>query len=148
MIAASVGLVAIVAVSTRQLAHSRPIAPRIAPTLAEIFSDVPQAVRRVDQPRTGEREVLPPAVVAMLSLLEEHDVRAYRWSARIGSSPRLRQRIVEAAWPRRPEPDAPFLLSFAIENDEKPAKAPAGCEQIDSVLMLDATLGVSLARCR
>lgn len=147
-IVACVGLAAVLTHSAVELARSRPIAPRIAPIVADVFDDVSQAIRRVDEPRAGEREALPRCVLAMLWLLEKHDVRAYRYSDRIGSSPLLYQRIVEAAWPRRPEAGAPFLLSLGSESEGDIAKAPAGCERIDSMLVLDATLGASLARCR
>lgn len=106
-------------------------------------------LEQLETPRAGEREVLPRSVLAMLYVLEKNGVNTYRYSDAIGKpGGGVRQRLIEGAWPRRPDPDSPFVLSFASEQLAPHADAAGECEEIDSIFVPDSTLGVSLARCR
>jgi hypothetical protein len=71
----------------------------------------------------------------MLALLRGHGVNAYRVSTKITADPLIYQRIVESAWPIRPDPTATWYITFATEA------LPARCRY------LDRRDDVVLARC-
>jgi hypothetical protein len=95
---------------------------------------LPRVLAEVDEPRGGER-MLPPPVQDMLMLLRGHGVSAYRVSPGIARDPLISQRVVEGAWPIRPDGGASWYLAFAGEG------RPAGCQ------LLDGRKNVVLARC-
>jgi hypothetical protein len=95
---------------------------------------LPRSLAEIGQPRGGER-MLPLPVQDMLTLLRGHGVAGYRVSPRIAHEPLISQRIVEGAWPIRPDPAAPWYLAFAAEG------LPVGCQS------LDRRMDVVLARC-
>jgi hypothetical protein len=92
------------------------------------------ALSEVARPGTGEH-VLPLPVQAMLALLRGHGVNSYRVSAKITADPLIYQRIVESAWPIRPDRTATWYITFATEA------LPASCRS------LDRQDDVVLARC-
>jgi hypothetical protein len=139
---------AIAAQAVIDLHRTRPIGPALVPILDAIAADPRGSIARIDEPRAGERDVLPKRIVAMLQLLEKHDVRRYRYSEAIAEAPRMQQRLVEAAWPRRSDDAAEYLVSYAVEWRWMRGLPPAGCEPIDALALPDTSLGVVLARCR
>jgi hypothetical protein len=76
---------------------------------------LPLALSEFTKPGTGER-VLPTSVQAMLELLRSHGVKAYRVSSKIAADPLISQRIVESAWPIRPDRSSSWYLAFAAET--------------------------------
>ncbi len=133
--------------SVVQLEHTRHGGRDFAASVAAILGDLPAMVSRIGTPRAGEQEVLPPPVLALAWMLEKHDIDFYRYSDAIAKSPLRSQRLVEAAWPRRPRDDAPYRLSYLAEQYVGSHSSPPECEEIDSLFVPDQTLGVSLARC-
>jgi len=99
------------------------------------FGDtLPRALSDITSAGAGER-VLPPPVQAMLALLRGHSVDTYRVSPKIAADPLISQRIVESAWPIRPNRAANWYLAFAAEA------LPTNCRS------LDRREDVVLARC-
>ena len=71
-------------------------------------------------------EVLPPAALQGLQLLQTHQVENYKISDRMFHDLLIRQRIVESAWPIKMEDSSPYLLVFLDEINNNPA-----CTEID-----------------
>ena len=139
-------IAALILASVCQLERTRRSGRKLASNVIAIVGDLPAVVERIGTPRAGEQEVLPPQVLALAWMLEKHDIGVYRYSDAIAKSPLRSQRLVEAAWPRRPSDDAPYRLSYLAEHYVKSPISPE-CEEIDSLFVPDETLGVSLARC-
>ena len=100
------------------------------------------ALDKLSTPNAGEHDVLPQAVLLMLWMLREHDVSRYRYSEGISASPLLLQRLVEGAWPKRPDPDSRFRLSWWTESSEAGA-----CQLLDSLPLAEPYTGVRLDHC-
>ena len=83
-------------------------------------------------PKAG-LDILPPQIVATLSMLDQNNIETFRLSRGILADDYLSQRVAEGAWPRRVDATSPFLVSRAAEN--------TGC------LRLAAAEGVALDRC-
>jgi hypothetical protein len=76
------------------------------------------------QPGGGER-VLPPPTRAMLALLRERGITAYRMSTETRKNPLFSQRLVEGGWPIRPDRSSPWYVGFAAEP------LPPECEEVE-----------------
>ena len=74
-----------------------------------------QTLTRIFKPNSGQ-EVLPPQIQQMLSLLETNQITSYQLSDQLNSDPLINQRITEAAWPIKKEPEAYFLLRYSTER--------------------------------
>ncbi len=61
----------------------------------------------------------------MLALLRGHSVDTYRLSPKIAADPLISRRIVESAWPIRPNRAANWYLAFAAEA------LPSNCRSFD-----------------
>ena len=92
---------------------------------------LPRNLSELVEPRGGER-VLPPPVQDMLTLLRDQGVRGYRVSPRIAKDPLISQRVLEGAWPIRPDDDAPWYLAYAA--DALPDRCQPYARQEDIVL--------------
>jgi hypothetical protein len=138
---------ALVLASVAQLEHTRHNGREFASAGNTVLGDLPVVVGLIGTPRAGEKDVLPPPVLALAWMLEKHEIDVYRYSDAIAKSPLISQRLVEAAWPRRQSDDAPFRLSY-LADKYLGLPSPSECEEIDTLFVPDETLGVSLARCR
>jgi hypothetical protein len=90
------------------------ILQKIKPSLANIFT-----------PNSGQ-EALPIQVRRMLSLLQTNRITKYQLSYQLIQEAITQQRIIESAWPIRPDATAHYFLYLA----EEPRHAPT-CVEID-----------------
>jgi hypothetical protein len=55
-------------------------------------------------------DVLPPKVLSMISMLKQHNIDTYKLSDKFSQDVVIYQRLVEGAWPIRPESDSKYTL--------------------------------------
>lgn len=67
-------------------------------------------------PHSGQG-VLPPQVITMISILNENGVESYKLSEKYSADVVIYQRIVEGAWPIRPDNNSSFTLIATDEMD-------------------------------
>jgi hypothetical protein len=87
-------------------------------------------------PACGEREALPPTAYEGVMLLRRNTIKSASLSTALSGNALLYQRIVEAAYPIRIQPDAEYAL---IAHQDPPG---IGCVLLEQATML------SLYRCR
>lgn len=79
-----------------------------------------QTLVSIFKPNSGQ-EVLPPQVQQILSLLETNHITSYQLSDQLSSDPLINQRITEAAWPIKKEPEAYYSLRYLTELIRQPS---------------------------
>jgi len=92
--------------------------------------------RRVNVPRAGEREALPPQVIAMVNILARQGLEEYDLSPGMRANDWVLLQTVASAWPRRQKDG--FLAVFVAEGES----VSPDC------VVLDREEGVRLVRCR
>jgi|GEM_PF-2357526 len=79
-----------------------------------------QTLTSIFAPNSGQ-EVLPFRVQQMLSLLKTNRITSYQLSDQLNSDILINQRIIEAAWPIKNDPEAQHVLRYLNETMKQPS---------------------------
>lgn len=79
--------------------------------------------------------VLPPQVLNMISIMNENDVKTYKLSENFSADIVIYQRIVEGAWPIKPDTNSAFTL-IAIDEMDK-YKDCITIDEIEDVVLVN-----------